>query len=145
MISIGVQQLMTHRAHPPLRVSVRPRRPHRRPQDPHAFRGEDGVEGVSELRIPIANQEPKPVDAVCQVYEQIAGLLSYPQPGRIGRYPENVDPAGGKLDHEQHVQALEQDRVDVEEVGGQDPFSLRGQKLPPTRPSTARPGQCLPG
>jgi sugar/nucleoside kinase (ribokinase family) len=31
----------------------------------------------------------------------------------------------------QHVQTLEQDRVDVEEVGGQDPFGLRGQELPP--------------
>ncbi len=28
-----------------------------------------------------------------------------------------MNAAGGKLDHEQHVQALEQDGIDVEEIG----------------------------
>jgi hypothetical protein len=52
-------------------------------------------------------------------------------PVGVGCHPEDVDLAGCKLDHEQHVQALEQDRVDVEEVDGQDPFGLRGEELPP--------------
>ncbi len=62
-----VQQLTTHRAHPPLRVGVRPRRRHGRPQDPHAFRGENGIEGIGELRIPIANQERELPDAVSRL------------------------------------------------------------------------------
>jgi hypothetical protein len=47
-----------------------------------------------------------------------------------------VDPAGGKLPHEQHVQALEQHRVGVEEVARQDPLGLGGQELPPGQPCT---------
>jgi hypothetical protein len=38
----------------------------------------------------------------------------------------------------QHVQALKQHRVDVEQVAGQDPFGLRGQELPPGQASAAR-------
>jgi hypothetical protein len=50
-----------------------------------------------------------------------------------------VDPAGGKLDHKQHVQPLEQDRVDVEEVARQHALGLRGQELPP---GAARATRC---
>jgi hypothetical protein len=57
-----------------------------------------------------------------------------------------VDPAGRQLDHQQHVPTLEQDRVDVEDVGGQDRFALRGQELPPRQTSPgAVPGHCPPG
>jgi hypothetical protein len=50
-----------------------------------------------------------------------------------------VDPAGGKLDHKQHVQPLDQDRVDVEEVARQHALGLRGQELPP---GAARATRC---
>jgi hypothetical protein len=49
-----------------------------------------------------------------------------------------VHPAGGKLDHEQHVQTLEQHRVEVEEVGRQDGFGLRGQELSPRQSRAVR-------
>ena len=45
--------------------------------------------------------------------------------------PENVDPAGADLHDEQDIQSLQEDRVEVEEVAGQQPVSLGGQEGPP--------------
>jgi hypothetical protein len=49
-----------------------------------------------------------------------------------------VHPAGGKLDHEQHVQTLEQSRVEVEAVDRQDAFGLCGQELSPRQSRAVR-------
>jgi len=54
-----VQHLTPNRADPPLRVGVRLGRPHRRAQHPDPFSDEDRVERGGELRVPIAEQEPK--------------------------------------------------------------------------------------
>jgi hypothetical protein len=48
-----------------------------------------------------------------------------------------VDAAGGVLHHEQHVEPLEQQGVDAEEVRGENAVGLGSQELPPTRP-----GRC---
>ncbi len=52
--------------------------------------------------------------------------------------PQNVDPATRDLHHEQHVQALEEHRVDVEAAARQHGFGLRQQELPPGQPHAAR-------
>jgi hypothetical protein len=52
-----VQHLPPNRAHPPLRVRIRPRRPHRRGEHLDRLGDEDGVEGGGELRVPIADQK----------------------------------------------------------------------------------------
>jgi hypothetical protein len=44
---------------------------------------------------------------------------------------EDVHGPALDLHHEQDVQALEQDGVDVEEVAREDAGCLRGQELPP--------------
>jgi hypothetical protein len=46
-----VQALVPQRAHEPLRVGVRPRRPDRRPDYPRAISGEDAVECRGELTV----------------------------------------------------------------------------------------------
>jgi hypothetical protein len=58
----------------------------------------------------------------------------------MGRDPQEMDPAGGMLHNEQHVQPLEQQRVDAEEVCGENAACLSGQELWPTRPVAARCG-----
>jgi hypothetical protein len=117
----SVQQLTTDRADPPLGEGVRSRCPHWRPQDPDALGGEDRIEGVGDPGVPVAQQEPERLDAVRQVHEEGTGLLGDPFPGWVGRHAEDVDPAIGDLQHEQHVQALEQDGLSMEQVAGQDP------------------------
>jgi choline dehydrogenase-like flavoprotein len=104
---------------------------------PGSLGGKDRVERGGELRIPVTKEEPELLDAACEVHEQVAGLLGHPHPGRVGGHPEDVYPAGGMLDREQHLQALQQHCVE-EKTGRQDPLGPRGQELPPGQPGTAR-------
>jgi hypothetical protein len=133
----AVQQLMTDCADPSLSHRVRARRPRGRPQSPDALGSEDGIEGVGELRVPVTKQKPELPHVVCQIHEQVAGLLGHPRPGRVGGDAQDVDAAGGKLDHEQHIQPPEQHRVDMEQVARQDPLGLDGQELSPGQPRAA--------
>jgi hypothetical protein len=58
-----IQHLPPNRAHPPLRVGIRPWRPHRSVQHLDPFSGKDRIERRGELRIPIADQKPEAADA----------------------------------------------------------------------------------
>jgi hypothetical protein len=49
--------------------------------------------------------------------------------GRTG----DVDPTGRELDEEEHVERPEPDRLDGEEVTGDDSFGLGTQELRPVR------------
>src|SRR4051812_14771621 len=48
---------------------------------------------------------------------------------------EDVHPAGGVLDDEERVEPVQGDRVEVEQVAGQDRICLRPQKLAPRGPA----------
>jgi hypothetical protein len=69
--------------------------------------------------------------------DEVPGLLGHPRSGWVGGDAQDMNAAGGKLDHKQHIQALEQDGIDVEEVAGQDSLGLGGKELPPSQPRTA--------
>ena len=75
-----VQHLPPNGTNPPLRIGIRPRRSHRRAQHRQSLGGEDGVECGGELRVPIADQKPEPVDAIIETHEQVTGLLGHPLP-----------------------------------------------------------------
>ena len=47
---------------------------------------------------------------------RVAGLLGYPVTGRARRGAQDVDSPGAELDQEEHVDAAQQHRVDMEEV-----------------------------
>jgi Integrase core domain len=89
-----VQALAADRTHPPLRVGIRPWRPHRRAQHVDALGCEDGVEGAGELGVPIAEQQPEAAGTVFELHEQVAGLLRHPVPHGMGCDTEQVDPGG---------------------------------------------------
>ena len=82
--------------------------------------GEDGVEGGGELAVPVADQEPELVGPVAEVHQQVAGLLGDPVPGGVGSNPGEVHAATVVLDHEEDVEAAQEDGVDVGEVDGED-------------------------
>jgi hypothetical protein len=52
-------------------------------------------------------------------------------PGGVRGDAQDVHAAGLDLHREEHVQALEEHRVNVHEVARQDPGCLGGQELPP--------------
>jgi hypothetical protein len=93
--------------------------------------GNDRVERGRELPVPIADQEPELPDAVFEAHEQVAGLLRHPLSQWTRCHTEHVDPAGADLDHEQHLQPLEEHGVDGEQVHRQHTLGLRPQELPP--------------
>ena len=119
---------------------VRPRCPDRGADDPDVGAGEDGVERGGELAVPVADQEPEPVGAVAEVHQQVAGLLGDPGPGGVGGDPGEVHAATVVLDHDQDVEAAQEDGVDVGEVDREDRVGLRGQELSPGRPGPSGRG-----
>ena len=100
-----VQALAAQRAHEPLRVGVRPRRPDRRLDHPRAVPGEDVVERGGELAVPIADEEPELPGSLTEVQHEVAGLLGGPGPGRMSRHAHDMDGPGLDLHHEQDIKA----------------------------------------
>jgi hypothetical protein len=92
---------------------------------------EDLVERCAVLAVPVADQEPEPAGTLAEVHGKVAGLLDDPGVVRVGGDPEQVDSAGGHLHHDQHVDPLEPDRVDVEEIDREQAVCLGAQERPP--------------
>ena len=69
----------------------------------------NGVEAGRELGISVTDQESELLGAVTEVHQQVAGLLGDPSPAGVSGDPREVDAAAAVLDHDEHVQAAEQD------------------------------------
>jgi len=63
----------------------------------------------------------------------------------VGGHSEDVHVPGRYLHHEQYVKALEEDRVDMEEVAGQQPVRLSAQERPPGGVRVPRRWSAPPG
>ena len=118
-------------ADPPLGITVRPRGPRRGLHYPHAVVGEDRVEDTGELGVTVPDQETEGADRIAEIHEQVAGLLGGPRAIRVGGHAQDVHPPGPHLHDEQHIEAPEKDRVDMEEIAGQQAIGLRAQERPP--------------
>lgn len=76
---------------------------------------------------------------VVEVHQEIARLLSDPGTGGVGGDTEEVDAAGGVLDDEEHIEPVQQHRIDAEEVA-RNAVCLGGQELSPGGAAAARCG-----
>jgi len=94
------------------------------------------VERCRELRVLVADEKAEPTSGVFEVRGEVARHLGDPGHGRVGGHPEQVNDAAVYFDAEQDVVAPERHRVDVEEVGRQDPLGLSGEELRPGRSFT---------
>ena len=128
-----VEAFAAQGADPAFRDRVRSRCSDRGADDADVGAGEHRVEGGGELAVAVADQEPEPVGVVAEVHEQVAGLLGDPGPGGVGGDPGDVHAAAAVLDHDEHVEAAEEDGVDVGEVDREDRVGLRGEELSPGR------------
>src|SRR5206468_9704315 len=97
-----VEAVSAHGTHPPLRVGVRVRCPHRRPDHPDALRTEDLVEPAPELRVAVVDQQPEPL-IIAQPHHQVASLLRRPTALRVRRARDVPDPSRRERDEQQHV------------------------------------------
>ncbi len=115
-------------AYPPLGVAIGPWRLWRSLDYRHALVDEDFAERAGELGVAVPDEEAEGADPVCEVGEQVAGLRGGSGAVRVGGHAEDVHVPGRDLHDEQDVQALEEDRVDLEEVAGQQPLRLGAQE-----------------
>src|SRR6266496_5956581 len=123
-----VQQLTTHSAYPPLGVGVRPWCPHGCAEDPDALGGEDGIEGVGELRVPIANQELEMLDVVGQLHEQVAGLLVVHIPVGLAVTPRMWTRPVASSPTNSTYRRWSSTVSAWQQVAGQDPLGVRSEE-----------------
>jgi hypothetical protein len=126
-----IETVLSDGPHEPFGKGVRPRRGDRSLYGPDANRGEYRVEAAGELGIPVADEESKASPSPFEVGGEVAGHLGKPGTIGMGRDPEQVHPSSIDLDDEQHVEASKCDRVNREEVSGQNSFGLGTEKLAP--------------
>ena len=136
----SVQPLPPNRTHPPLRIGVRTRCPHRCAQHLDRLGGKDRVKRGGELGIPITNQVPQPAEIVAELHEEVPGLLDHPLPHRMRCHREHVDPAGRPLKGAQTRTSPVSCRFALDSVGSVRPLS--NLRRPPgccrTLPTQAR-------
>lgn len=113
---------------------VRSRCPRWAEQGLHANGFEDGVEGADVFTVPVPDEEAHQVHAALQGHGEVPGLLSGPRGGGVGGDVGEVEAPGAVFDEDQGMEALEEDGVDVEEVGRDDAVGLGGEELVPGRP-----------
>jgi hypothetical protein len=63
--------------------------------------------------------------------DHIPSLLGDPDAGRMAGDAGKVHPPAAEFNDEQHIHALQEDRVDGEEVAGHDPSGLLAQERLP--------------
>lgn len=91
------------------------------------------IKDAGELGVAIPDQERETRHTVVEVHQKIARLLSDPGAGGVRGDAEEVDAAGGVLHDEQHLEPLQQHRIDAEEVGSENAVCLARQELPSGR------------
>jgi hypothetical protein len=79
-------------------------------------------------------KEFEAVSVILEVHQEITGLLGHPRARGMGGDSGQVHAPGAMLNEEQHVQAAQEHRVDVEEVRGEDRLRLGLQERPPGLP-----------
>jgi hypothetical protein len=126
-----VETLPTDGPNPALGMGARLRRPHRRLDHSDAFRAEDLVERAAELAVAVAEEKPRPDALIVELHQQVARLLSHPATIRIGGDAGNSDAASRQLDEEQDVKALQEERVDSEEIAFENARRLLTKELGP--------------
>src|SRR5436853_21553 len=80
---------------------------------------EEGVEGATELRITVVDQQPRPLAAIVEVNQQVARLLEHPGAVRVARARDVLDPAAADANEHEHIQPAQQSSVDGEKVAGE--------------------------
>jgi hypothetical protein len=119
-----------------LGVGVRLRRAYRCADHLDPFAPEDLVEDGGVLAVAITNQETDRYRALGQRPRELAGLLDYLAAVGVGGAAGKVHASSAELDEEEHVQASEPERVDGEEVAGDDSRCLCTHELAPGKPAS---------
>jgi len=84
----------------------------------------------------------QPGGALCQVRQQVPGLLHGPRAVRVHGHAQDMDMAGAGLDNDEHVDPAQGHRAaGMEEIARQHRGRVRAQELPPRRAAALRRGR----
>jgi hypothetical protein len=128
-----IQAFVPDRLDEALGKGIGSRRADRGEDDLGTFSLEHRVEGVGELGISIANEKTHGRAVIIEIEAEVARLLSHPCGIRVAGRAGDVNSAGSELDEEQHLESLQEGRLDGEEIAGEDAFGLSPQELRPAR------------
>lgn len=78
------------------------------------------AQAAVNTRVPITQEELHATDPIAEVHDQIASRLHGPGAGRVSGHTGQMHPTCVVFDHDQRVDALQEQRVDVQEVQGKD-------------------------
>jgi len=129
-----IEALGTNGSHESFRDPVRLRRQNRRAHDTNAPALKHLIETPREFPIVIAEQETNWFRALGERPRHLTCMLRHSAVVGMGGAAGEVHVAGRHLDEEQHVQPPQPDRVDGEEIYGNDTPRLRTQELMPRWP-----------
>ena len=104
-----------------------------RPNDLSPLASEHLIKLIGEFLIPIANQKPQRFRALGQSPRQLTRLLDDPRGTRVRRATGHMHTAAAQFDEEEHVEALQPDRLDGEEVDGRQTLAVSANELAPRR------------
>ena len=104
-----------------------------RANDSGSLRFEYRIEATRELAIVIANQEANRPFALGERPRHLSRLLCHPLAVGMRRAAREVDAAAPDFNEKEHIQPLEPDGLDAEEVHGHHAVRLGADKVPPRR------------
>jgi hypothetical protein len=129
-----VEAVVSDRADEAFRVGVRLGRADWGVDDGDALASEHFVEGMAELAVSVVDQIADASELVGD--REVARLLNGLRATRVRRRAGEVDSTGRELDEEVDVVTAEGERLDGEEVAGDDAGCLLAQEVPPGKPDS---------
>ena len=107
------------------------------------FASENLVEGAIELAVAVVDQEPCR-RSLGECPAKLTGLLGRPVSVGVRGAAREVHAPTVELDEEEHIEASEPERLDREEVAGDDRMGVGTQEPPSVRVPRARLYGCKP-
>jgi len=136
-----IQKFPADRADESFGKRVRPRRRHRRANHPAPITAKTpskaAVNFASRSRIKNLSRQADSPTSISRF--RACWVTDRPRGCRVT--PQDMNPTGLDLDHEEHVDPAQQNRVDVEEVTRQQAVRLRAEEAPPSYRCPGRAGR----
>src|SRR5207244_6076136 len=101
---------------------------HRRANRLNAFRAKDFVEGATELRVAVMDQQSEVAPFLADLHDEVASLLRDPGTVWVGCGSDELDSARREREEEEHVDPLQAEGLDREEIARERAGGLLAQK-----------------
>jgi len=128
-----IETFFTDASYPTFSISVSIGSPNRRKNNLDVFRCKNCIKRVCELAIAVVNEKAQWWRAFLGSPDELPGLLRHPVAGGMRGTTGEVDTSSAKFDEEEHVQRLQKQGLNGEEVTGNELMFVRGHKFSPTQ------------